>query len=306
MRSDRYKNAPTAWYKQFWGWVIIAAFVIGIGGIIITAIFDDGSTKSSNTTTSDTDKITDISKAKGSFDGHTAKLPKYSIKIRKVSIGENNDGDKCIIFDYTAYNKSVKNMSAADAWERTFDVCQPDRNTQNQLVDEVDVPDSISDEMNQEINKGGHARGEYIAILKSTKRPVVLKAHDDSGNSIGEHKYKFKRKTSSKNASSIDTISNDDKQVASGHNDSNGGSSTATSNSDSSSKRSDKKDDGKVVIDGHSFHHQNFNDGDNNYDMLVGDNGEGELTEWAVNSPTGQQDPNMQSKVNAIYGAGSQ
>ena len=76
MRSDRYKNAPTAWYKQFWGWVIIAAFVIGIGGIIITAIFDDGSTKSSNTTTSDTDKITDISKAKGSFDGHTAKLPK--------------------------------------------------------------------------------------------------------------------------------------------------------------------------------------------------------------------------------------
>lgn len=36
--------------------------------------------------------------------------------------------------------------------------------------------------------------------------------------------------------------------------------------------------------------------------MLVGDNGEDELTEWAVNSPTGQQDPNMKSKVNAIYG----
>lgn len=186
MRSDRYKNI-VPWYKQFWGWIIIAAFVIGIAGIIITAIFDGRSTKSSNTTTSDTNKITDISKPRGSFDGHTAKLPKYTIKIRKVSIGENNDGDKCIVFDYTAYNKSAKKLTASDAWEQTFDVCQPNKNTQNQLVDEVDIPDSISDEMEQEINKGGHARGEYIAILKSTKRPVVLKAHDDSGNLIGKH-----------------------------------------------------------------------------------------------------------------------
>ncbi len=308
MRSDRYKNAPTAWYKQFWGWVIIAAFVIGIGGIIITAIFDDGSTKSSNTTTSDTDRITDISKAKGSFDGHTAKLPKYTIKIKNVSIGENDDGQKCMVFDYTAYNKSAKDMSAAGMWEQTFSAYQPNKNTQNQLeTDVVDVPDSISDEMNQDINKGGHAKGEYIVVLKSNKRPVTLKAQDENGELIGKHKYSFKAKTTSKNASSKDTTSNNDKQVASGHDNSSGSSSnTSTGDSDSSSQSGDKKNDGKVVIDGHSFHHQNFNDGDNNYDMLVGDNGEGELTEWAVNSPTGQQDPNMQSKVNAIYGAGTQ
>lgn len=251
MRSDRYKNKPTPWYKQFWGWVIIAAFVIGIGGIIITAIFDGRSTKSSNTTTSDTNKITDISKPRGSFDGHTAKLPKYTIKIRKVSIGENNDGDKCIVFDYTAYNKSAKKLTASDAWEQTFDVCQPNKNTQNQLVDEVDIPDSISDEMEQEINKGGHARGEYIAILKSTKRPVVLKAHDDSGNLIGKHKYKFKIKTSSKNASSKDTTSNGDKQEATGHDSSNGGSSSSTGTSNASksqtaeaSSSSDNKETG--------------------------------------------------------------
>lgn len=299
MRSDRYKNIP--WYKQFWGIVIIVAFVIGISGIIITAIFDGRSTKSSNTTTSDTNKITDISKPRGSFDGHTAKLPKYTIKIRKVSIGENNDGDKCIVFDYTAYNKSAKKLTASDAWEQTFDVCQPDKNTQNQLVDEVDIPDSISDEMEQEINKGGHARGEYIAILKSTKRPVVLKAHNDSGNSIGEHKYKFKIKASSKNASSKGTTSNDDKQEATGNEGSNGGSSTAASDTDSSSKSSDKKDDDKVVINGHSFHHQNFNDGDSNYDILVGDNGEGELGEWGANDPAVQQSPDLQSQIVSAY-----
>lgn len=44
MRSDRYKNI-VPWYKQFWGWVIIAAFVIGIVGIGITALFD-GATSS--------------------------------------------------------------------------------------------------------------------------------------------------------------------------------------------------------------------------------------------------------------------
>lgn len=300
MRSDRYKNLPTPWYKQFWGWVIIAAFVIGILGIIITAVFDGRSTKSSDTATSTTDNITDISKPHGSFDGHTAKLPKWTIKITKVSLTKNDDGKTCMAFNYTAYNKSAKDMSASGMWAQTFSAYQPNKNTQNQLDEEVDVPDSISDEMNQEINKGGHARGEYIAILKSTKRPVLLKAKDDSGNLIGKHKYSFKVKASSKNASAKDTTS-DDKQVASGRNDSNGGFSTATSNSDSSSKSSDKKDNGKVVINGHSFHHQNFNDGDNNYDILVGDNGEGELGEWGANDPAVQQSPDLQSQIVSAY-----
>lgn len=234
MRSDRYKNLPTPWYKQFWGWVIIAAFVIGILGIIITAVFDGRSTKSSDTATSTTDNITDISKPRGSFDGHTAKLPKWTIKITKVSLTKNDDGKTCMVFNYTAYNKSAKDMSASGMWAQTFSAYQPNKNTQNQLDEEVDVPDSISDEMNQEINKGGHARGEYIAILKSTKRPVLLKAKDDSGNLIGKHKYSFKVKASSKNASAK-AKSSDDEQMASGQNDSNGGSSsTGTSNSSKS------------------------------------------------------------------------
>ena len=234
MRSDRYKNLPTPWYKQFWGWVIIAAFVIGILGIIITAVFDGRNTKSSGTATSTTDNITDISKPHGSFDGHTAKLPKWTIKITKVSLTKNDDGKTCMAFNYTAYNKSAKDMSASGMWAQTFSAYQPNKNTQNQLDEEVDVPDSISDEMNQEINKGGHARGEYIAILKSTKRPVLLKAKDDSGNLIGKHKYSFKVKASSKNASAK-AKSSDDEQMASGQNDSNGGSSsTGTSNSSKS------------------------------------------------------------------------
>lgn len=234
MRSDRYKNLPTPWYKQFWGWVIIAAFVIGILGIVITAVFDGRSTKSPDAATSTTDNITDISKPHGSFDGHTAKLPKWTIKITKVSLTKNDDGKTCMAFNYTAYNKSAKDMSASGMWAQTFSAYQPNKNTQNQLDEEVDVPDSISDEMNQEINKGGHARGEYIAILKSTKRPVLLKAKDDSGNLIGKHKYSFKVKASSKNASAK-AKSSDDERMASGQNDSNGGSSSAgTSNSSKS------------------------------------------------------------------------
>lgn len=301
MRSDRYKNV-VPWYKQFWGWVIIDAFVIGISGIVITAIFDgtSSSSKSISSTNNNTDKITDISKPKGSFDGHIAKLPKYTIKITNVSLGENDDGKKCIIFDYTVYNKSAKDMSAEDAWMQTFSAYQSDKNTQNQLdSDVVDVSDSLDDEMNQEINKGGHEKGEFIAVLKSGKRPVVLKAKDDAGQLIGKHTYKFKAKATPKDEGSAST--NGNKQVATGSNSTSRMANTAES-SDDSSKSSNKDDDSKVVIDGHSFHHQNVNDGDSNYDMLVGDNGEGELTEWAVNSSTGQQDPNMQSKVNAIYG----
>lgn len=247
MRSDRYKNLPTPWYKQFWGWVIIAAFVIGILGIVITAVFDGRSTKSPDAATSTTDNITDISKPHGSFDGHTAKLPKWTIKITKVSLTKNDDGKTCMVFNYTAYNKSAKDMSASGMWAQTFSAYQPNKNTQNQLDEEVDVPDSISDEMNQEINKGGHASGEYIAILKSTKRPVLLKAKDDSGNLIGKHKYSFKVKSSSKNASAKDKLS-DDEQVASRHGSSNGGSSsTGTSNAskaqaaDASSSSNNKK-----------------------------------------------------------------
>ncbi|WP_283620570.1 DUF5067 domain-containing protein [Limosilactobacillus avium] len=247
MRSDRYKNLPTPWYKQFWGWVIIAAFVIGILGIVITAVFDGRSTKSPGAATSTTDNITDISKPHGSFDGHTAKLPKWTIKITKVSLTKNDDGKTCMVFNYTAYNKSAKDMSASGMWAQTFSAYQPNKNTQNQLDEEVDVPDSISDEMNQEINKGGHARGEYIAILKSTKRPVLLKAKDDSGNLIGKHKYSFKVKASSKNASAK-AKSSDDEQVASRYGSSNGGSSsTGTSNAskaqaaDASSSSNNKK-----------------------------------------------------------------
>lgn len=300
MRSDRYKNI-VPWYKQFWGWIIIAAFVIGIAGIGITALLDGpSSSKSVKTTSSDTDKITSISKPQGSFDGHTAKLPKYTIKITDVSIGENDDGKKCMVFDYTVYNKSAKDMSAADAWMQTFNAYQPNKNTQNGLESDVAaVDDSLSDEMNQEINKGGHAKGEFVAILKSDKRPVVLKAKDENGQLIGKHTYKFKVKSSSENKKAAPADSK--KQVASSSTTTTAKATNANGAS-SNSLKDDNKDDDKVIIDGHSFHHQNFNDGDNNYDMLVGDNGEGELTEWAVNSPTGQQDPNMQSKVNAIYG----
>ena len=298
MRSDRYKNI-VPWYKQFWGWVIIAAFVIGIVGIGITALLDGVSSSKPTNSSSNVTNSTDVSKAQGSFNGRIAKLPKYTIKIKDVSLVENNDGDKCIAFNYTVYNKSAKNISASEAWMQTFTVYQPNKNTQNQLDEEVDIDDSISDEMNQEINKGGHARGQYIAILKSNKHPVVLKASDGDGQLIGKHTYKIKAKASSKNKKAAPADSK--KQVAS--------SSTTTTtkatnanDASSNSSKNDNKDDDKVIIDGHSFHHQNFNDGDNNYDMLVGDNGEGELTEWAVNSPTGQQDPDMQSKVNAIYG----
>lgn len=260
MRSDRYKNI-VPWYKQFWGWVIIAAFVIGIVGIGITALLDGTHSSKPTNSSSNVTNSTDVSKAQGSFNGRTAKLPKYTIKIKDVSLVENNDGDKCIAFNYTVYNKSAKNISASEAWMQTFTVYQPNKNTQNQLDEEVDIDDSISDEMNQEINKGGHARGQYIAILKSNKHPVVLKASDGDGQLIGKHTYKIKAKVSSKNKRVAS--SNSDKQVV----DSSDGVTKTAAKSNSSSSPS-KINDTK----NNSVNNSRTGDWDNHPDVWAQDN----------------------------------
>ena len=56
--------------------------------------------------------------------------------------------------------------------------------------------------------------------------------------------------------------------------------------------------DDKVMVAGHSFHHETFA----GTDILVGDNGEGEAGEWAANNPATQNDASVKAQLSSIYG----
>lgn len=89
------------------------------------------------------------------------------------------------------------------------------------------------------------------------------------GKSVGQKSFKlsdFKDQVETSSESSSSQTSSSDAT-----------SQTAQSSANSSSTSSADS----VVIAGHSFHHQDFY----GTDILVGDNGEGEAGEWAVNSP---------------------
>lgn len=87
MRSDRYKNT-IPWYKQFWGWVIIAAFIIGIAGILITALFD-GANSTSPTSSGSAKDTSSPSQLTVGYEDYKVKDSKaYTINY------SNNDWDK--------------------------------------------------------------------------------------------------------------------------------------------------------------------------------------------------------------------
>lgn len=177
------------WYQEPWLWVIIATLIIGITGIIFSAVnFTHHSNSSSNTTTT---AITQ-SKPKFTFDGKTFHSPKYDIKINKVSVQSDAEEskDQDVIFDYTVHNKSSKDVNADSAWQRSFQVFQPTKNTENPL--KIGYIHDDSADSDQEIRKGGTAHAKFAYSLKNTHTPVLLKAYDDEQNVIGKHKYKIK------------------------------------------------------------------------------------------------------------------
>lgn len=67
--------------------------------------------------------------------------------------------------------------------------------------------------------------------------------------------------------------------------------------SSSTKQQNVSKSNNKVTVRGHTFHHENFYGND----VLVGDNGEGDIGEWAANDPGAQQDPTISSQVQAAY-----
>ena len=82
---------------------------------------------------------------------------------------------------------------------------------------------------------------------------------------------------------------------------SNGQSATQASDRDqqtTASSANRASGDDKVIVAGHSFHHETFAGAD----ILVGDNGEGEAGEWAANNPATQNDTSVRDQLSSIYG----
>ena len=52
-----------------------------------------------------------------------------------------------------------------------------------------------------------------------------------------------------------------------------------------------------LLFAGHSFHHATLGGSD----VLVGDNGEGEVGEWYANDPAAQADPNVKAQLSSVY-----
>lgn len=138
-------------------------------------------------------------------------------------------------------------------------------------------------------------------ISKLRAENSSLKVKKQRIHSSSNKKAKAKRRGDSNAKSNITSASSVTKkaQQTVTSNGSSANTKTATSQNNNSQVANSRSNN--VSIDGHNFHHENFYDGDKNYDILVGNNGEGELGEWAANNSTIQQDPGLRSQVEDAY-----
>lgn len=319
MRRTQHENSQP-FYENMWFWIAVVIL------FFLLATFVGHKSNNQNTSSGSAEDTTSTNQLTVGYDDYKVKASKaytinYSnsdwdeanVNIKKATVYKLDhpykvevSGDKKEeVTGFIKLNMSVKALNDISIYPT-----QATANFKNEQAEAMG-----SDTWDGDINRGAEKSGTvYFPIkkLKNVSSISSIRLTFDGHNQkhiMDDHDYDVTinltggKSKSNSNSNTDDTQSNDSHVIKTSNTE------TAVQHvakeqhdDNSSSQSSGKKDNDKVVIDGHSFHHQNFYDGDNNYDMLVGDNGEGELTEWAVNSPTGQQDPNMQSKVNAIYG----
>lgn len=262
-------------YKEPWFWVMVGALVIGLAGIIFSA-FQYGESRSSKGI-SKTDKVAKTNDSKYSFDGKTAKLPKYTIKIDKVTTQQSDDDSNkyVIVFHYTVHNKSDKDVSADSAWQDTFDAYQPRKNTERSL--DIATVDSESDAEFDKIKKDGTAHAEFAYEVKNKHQSVTLKATSPDDKLIGKHKYKL----------DLNHLTNDD--------DGDSTSDTIVSNNnDSNEPEDDNRDDQDQTHDEHHHDHKdhdNDDDSDDDDDYIFDDpfdDEDDDSSDSSYNAPQGR------------------
>lgn len=256
--------------------VTISATILA--GITLAACGHD-SHSSSTSSSSETSYQTH---SKYYFNGTTANVDNAKIKITGVhfynaasSLGYDKQE---VVFDYQITNKSDHEINANNGWLAAFKVYQDGKELSIGNLP-TDTSQTILDNQTETIKRGETVKCRVAYELNNSKS-VVVKAMNH-GKSVGQKSFKpsdFKDQveTSSESTSSQTSSSDSTSQTA-----------QSSANSSSTSSAS------SVVIAGHSFHHEDFY----GTDILVGDNGEGEAGEWAVNSPEVYGDKSTQESV---------
>lgn len=222
----------------------------------------------------------------------TAKLLQMDATTKKQradyesNLGQNL-GKRFYIYqvDYVLTNTSDKKVSS-----NGFEIINPqgEQLSTNDGATDMDTSESIQ----PKAKKSSY----LIAIAKKSDKDKLDKFKIVSPELIDEDGHdtavaqtidllKKEIKTSTKSSQSSPTDDQQETQTSSGNQQ------TATSDSNSN-------DDDAVIIAGHSFHHGTLG----GTDILVGDNGEGEAAEWAVNNPATQNDASVKAQLDSLYG----
>ena len=188
--------------------------------------------------------------------------------------------------DYVLTNTSDKKVSS-----NGFEIINPqgEQLSTNDGATDMDTSESIQ----PKAKKSSY----LIAIAKKSDKDKLDKFKIVSPELIDEDGHdtavaqtidllKKSIKTNTKSSQSSQSSPTDDQQE------------TQTSSSNQQTAASDSNDDDAVIIAGHSFHHGTLG----GTDILVGDNGEGEAAEWAVNNPATQNDASVRAQLDSVYG----
>lgn len=240
------------------------------------------------------------------FDGKTANLHDLKIHIDRVQFyqaSEETNNKNLICFDYTITNKTDKDIDAISGWQAVFNAYQDNKNTEGKL--EVgalpsDTSDQILHDQTQTIKKNGTVKCRAAYELDSTSKPVVLKATQGvDGKFLGKKTFKLSKLIKEvSESSSVSSSSSSSKLASTNEPSASNGNSAQSVPKDNQTQQSATSNDDKVMIGGHSFHHENAY----GTDVLVGDNGEGEAGEWAANDPEVQGNSDVKAQLNSAYG----
>ena len=259
-------------------------------GMMLAACGNNSSTSKSSKSTSTS--VSQKQHDKYYFDGKIADLNGAKIKITGVhfydSASDLGYDKQEIVFDYQITNKSGKNINANSSWLAVFKAYQ-DGEELNIGNLPADTTQQILNNQTKTIKKGETVKCRIAYELNGSEKVILKATHNDK--QIGKKSFKpdnFKEQeaaTSENNNSESSSSSISSAQTS----ESNANSSTSTSSSDA------------VTIAGHTFHHTDFY----GTDILVGDNGEGEAGEWAVNSPEvyGNESTkeSVQNQLHSVY-----
>lgn len=240
------------------------------------------STNKNNTTNSNSSGSINTTTSKRYKIGETATIDKTEFTLKSAKVINNGDQSQMsntIRVIYTVKNHSNNTLES----DNLLIILGPDNS-------EVTSTTSNS----QKILPGNEKTIiTSFSVNKLGSFTFTFSPSTSSSKSV-KFKVKIKSDTSSQNSTNnSQTDQNSDKETSTSLENSSLSSSETQSSATHSGNASTNGN--KIIVAGHSFHHSNFH----GTDILVGDNHEGELGEWAANEPSIQSNPQLKAQVEA-------